>query len=69
MKVKATNIGFYGKLMKVGEGFTLIPRSDKYITDSRKEDSDKKVTDAERKADIDVQFSSKWMQEVKASDK
>ena len=66
MKVTAIEVGFYGKLRKVEEEFTLEPRSDKYITANREEKSDKKVTDAERKADVNIQFSSTWMKEVKS---
>ena len=65
MKVTATRIGFYGKLRKVGEEFSLSPRDDSFIIKLRKEASDKKVSDAERKADVQLQLGS-WMKEVKA---
>lgn len=64
MKVKATEKGFYNKLMVEGECFTIKPRSDEFIISQREEKSDKKVTAAEQSADIDLQFSSVWMEKV-----
>lgn len=66
MKVIATDTGFYGQLFRQGDAFTLRPRNDDYIKKSRKKESDKKVTSTERIADIKIQFSSKWMKEVKS---
>jgi hypothetical protein len=64
MKVKCIKVGFYGKLRKKGEVFELKPYSDNYIISCRKEESTKKVSSAERKADVELQFSTVWMKAV-----
>jgi len=71
MKVQAIAKGFYGGEPrhcgeKSGKGdlFTLEARSDEFIKKQRKDASSKDVSNAERKADIEAQFSDKWMERV-----
>lgn len=69
MKVIATKKGFYDKIRIKGDEFNLVPRNDAFIIKHREEKTDKKVTDAERNADVKRQLSSEWMKEVKAKAK
>lgn len=71
MKVTATAKGFFGGEVRkyndateTGDSFVITAREDDFIIKNRKEPSDKKVSDAERKADIEIQFSSKWMKKA-----
>ena len=71
MKVTATAKGFFGGEVRnyndatqTGDSFIITARDDDFIIKGRKEPSNKEVTTAERKADIDIQFSSKWMKKA-----
>lgn len=67
MKVKAIKIGFYGKLRQPRDRFELKPHSDNFIIENREEKSDKKVTKAERVADVEMQFSTVWMEKLSSA--
>jgi hypothetical protein len=71
MKVTATSKGFfdgevrnYNDQTQKGDSFVIEARSDECIIKHRKDASDKKVTDAERSADVNAQFSAKWMKKA-----
>ena len=68
MKVEAKAKGFFNDRVRnydegseTGDKFEISARSDEFIIKNRAEKSDKKVSDAEKKADIEKQFSSAWM--------
>lgn len=71
MKVEAKAKGFFNDKVRnynedsdAGDQFDILPRSDEFIVKNRQEKSDKKVSDAEKKADVDLQFSDSWMKKV-----
>lgn len=62
MKVTAISKGFFGG--EVRNYNDVTQKGDSFVITSRLDEDDKNIKPADHKADIEAQFSSKWMKKA-----